>query len=553
MTIASLLALCASIAYISIGIYAVRACYKSISSKIFLFFSIVLGLWALSYFELSFFPDGLYRLLWFCIAAAGWTLLPAALLHYSLSLKDDLRSGEPVFFLSYLPACLFIYGGLADKSASPIGLVNGGFAWGAGPANDPVWFWSFSFYFAAYIIASALLLFISFNIRLPRNKVLYARMASLSALPVFALAVATDVAQPHMNLQFFPSISPLFIMPWFMLIQYAESRPKTSDLSPLLATRDIINRMNDLLIIADNDGKISHVNCRVLDLFEYEEDDLVGSHIGDLVADDEFVKKTFIKIRHNLFNRGEISLTCRMKNRNLIPLTVTGFPISSGNGQVVGVALIGCKAVSLRQEKAPVDVPGNGPDSLLSGEENSSASDEKYRNLVEQSLVGIFMIKDDKFVYANPKMAEIFGYREKEAIFNIPLLEIVVQSDRRSVAEKIRMIANGEQKSIQFTFSGKQTDGNIIDVETYVTITDHDGGKAVTGSLHEITERKLMEEAMRHEAYHDSLTSLPNRILFNDRLVTAIAKANRDKIMIAVMFLDLDRFKNVNEDRKSVV
>jgi len=56
-----------------------------------------------------------------------------------------------------------------------------------------------------------------------------------------------------------------------------------------------------------------------------------------------------------------------------------------------------------------------------------------------------------------------------------------------------------------------------------------------------------MEEAMRHEAYHDSLTSLPNRILFNDRLVTAIAKANRDKIMIAVMFLDLDRFKNVND------
>ena len=99
MTIASLLALCASIAYISIGIYAVRACYKSISSKIFLFFSIVLGLWALSYFELSFFPDGLYRLLWFCIAAAGWTLLPAALQHYSLSLKDDLRSGEPVFFM----------------------------------------------------------------------------------------------------------------------------------------------------------------------------------------------------------------------------------------------------------------------------------------------------------------------------------------------------------------------------------------------------------------------------------------------------------------------
>ena len=149
MTIASLLAFCAFIAYTSIGIYTVRACHKSISSKIFLFFSIVLGLWALAYFELSVSPDGPYRLLWFCIAAVGWTLLPTALIHYSLSLKDDLRSGEPLFFLSYLPACFFIYKGLSDKSALPTGLVNEGFAWGALPANEPVWFWSFTFYFAA--------------------------------------------------------------------------------------------------------------------------------------------------------------------------------------------------------------------------------------------------------------------------------------------------------------------------------------------------------------------------------------------------------------------
>jgi len=306
--------------------------------------------------------------------------------------------------------------------------------------------------------------------------------------------------------------------------------------------------MNDLLIIADNDGKIRHVNSRVLDLFEYEEEDLAGSHIGDLVADEEFVRKTFIKIRHKLFHRGEISLTCRMKNSNLIPLTVTGFPVSDGNGQVVGVALVGCKAVSLRQEMEPVGEPGNGAaEDPLSGKGEFKAADEKFRSLVEQSLVGIFMVRDDKFMYVNPKMAEIFGYCQEELTCNIPLLDIIDQRDRIRVAEKIEMIASGEKKSLQFTFSGRQKDGSIIDVETYGTITDYDGGKAVIGSLHEITERKLMEEAIRHQAYHDSLTSLPNRILFNDRLVTAIAKAHRDKLKLAVMFLDLDRFKNIND------
>jgi diguanylate cyclase (GGDEF)-like protein len=57
----------------------------------------------------------------------------------------------------------------------------------------------------------------------------------------------------------------------------------------------------------------------------------------------------------------------------------------------------------------------------------------------------------------------------------------------------------------------------------------------------------MMEEAMRHAALHDPLTSLPNRVLFSDRVDMAISKAGREKAMAAVMFLDLDRFKNVND------
>lgn len=63
----------------------------------------------------------------------------------------------------------------------------------------------------------------------------------------------------------------------------------------------------------------------------------------------------------------------------------------------------------------------------------------------------------------------------------------------------------------------------------------------------DVTERKWMEEKIKHMAFHDSLTSLPNRILFNDRLTLALAHAHRNKEMLAVLFLDLDRFKSIND------
>ncbi|GAB4256393.1 EAL domain-containing protein [Thermincola ferriacetica] len=65
--------------------------------------------------------------------------------------------------------------------------------------------------------------------------------------------------------------------------------------------------------------------------------------------------------------------------------------------------------------------------------------------------------------------------------------------------------------------------------------------------FYDITERKMAEEAIKHQAYHDPLTGLPNRILFKDRLTQTLAQAKRSKQMLALMFLDLDRFKNIND------
>ncbi len=65
--------------------------------------------------------------------------------------------------------------------------------------------------------------------------------------------------------------------------------------------------------------------------------------------------------------------------------------------------------------------------------------------------------------------------------------------------------------------------------------------------LHDVTARAVSEMQMKHQAYHDVLTDLPNRIMFEDRLQQALAQARRDGTLLALMFLDLDNFKCIND------
>jgi diguanylate cyclase (GGDEF)-like protein len=74
-----------------------------------------------------------------------------------------------------------------------------------------------------------------------------------------------------------------------------------------------------------------------------------------------------------------------------------------------------------------------------------------------------------------------------------------------------------------------------------------EGTQRIEGTIIDITDRKKIEEQILHQAYHDALTGLPNRVLFFDRLSLAIVQARRDLRQGAVIFLDLDRFKQVND------
>src|SRR6266498_4273990 len=84
-------------------------------------------------------------------------------------------------------------------------------------------------------------------------------------------------------------------------------------------------------------------------------------------------------------------------------------------------------------------------------------------------------------------------------------------------------------------------------LENATLVEGPDGDRSVIeGTIIDITERKRAEEQVKHLAFHDALTGLPNRLLFNDRLSIALAQARRSGEKLVTLFLDLDRFKVIN-------
>jgi diguanylate cyclase (GGDEF)-like protein/PAS domain S-box-containing protein len=183
-------------------------------------------------------------------------------------------------------------------------------------------------------------------------------------------------------------------------------------------------------------------------------------------------------------------------------------------------------------------------------------SERRYRSVVEGVQEVIFQTDGDgRWTFLNPAWTEITGYSTEESL-GLSLYDVAHQDDREWLLGQYGKLISGETPSFQVEVRIITNDGETRWLETRARLTD---ARAVTmagisGTLTDITERKRAEEALkesqeryRHLAMHDPLTSLPNRALFFDRLESAMTTRERRGNGIAVLFIDLDGFKLVND------
>ncbi|HEY0488531.1 MAG TPA: EAL domain-containing protein [Telluria sp.] len=149
-----------------------------------------------------------------------------------------------------------------------------------------------------------------------------------------------------------------------------------------------------------------------------------------------------------------------------------------------------------------------------------------FRMLVERLPEAIWINIGGTVVYANPAAQRLFGARTFEH----------------------QLGGDGLPGEAPFTPRQlRRADGALVEVEYYASAIRFEGLDAVMNVAHDVTERRRHEEAIEHQATHDLLTGLPNRALFLDRLALAVRRAERHRGRLAVMFVDLDKFKNVND------
>jgi diguanylate cyclase (GGDEF)-like protein/PAS domain S-box-containing protein len=176
-------------------------------------------------------------------------------------------------------------------------------------------------------------------------------------------------------------------------------------------------------------------------------------------------------------------------------------------------------------------------------------SEELFRSYLEHAPDGIYMSDlEGNFLYGNSKCEEMIGYRREELIGK-NLLELNILPGKYLDKAAQLLQANIEGKSTgpdEFDLITKE--GRLIPVEINTGVVQRMGQVIVLASVRDITERKQTDEKIQQMAYHDSLTGLPNRKLFSDRLAIALAHAQRNQKGVAVTMLDLDNFKNVNDN-----
>ena len=169
--------------------------------------------------------------------------------------------------------------------------------------------------------------------------------------------------------------------------------------------------------------------------------------------------------------------------------------------------------------------------------------EERYRLLFERNLAGVFRTTiDGRILDCNDALARLFGYRDKNELLQQPAEAVYFDpTDRQAVLDNLR--EHGSLSNIETRM--RRADGRELWVLENVTLIEARG--EMEGTIIDITERKTAQEQIEYQAFHDVLTALPNRRLFRDRIGVALAHARRQRRGIAVMFLDLDQFKLVND------
>jgi len=298
--------------------------------------------------------------------------------------------------------------------------------------------------------------------------------------------------------------------------------------------RSILEEMDETYYEVDLRGHYTFVNDAICRNTGYSREQLIGNSFR-MTTFAEDIDKTF-KVFNEMYRTGEPVKGLRnryiAKGGEIRWVELSAFPIRNEKGEIIGFRGVGEDIT--RSVKA---------------EEALRRSEERYRTLLEEMDEAYYEVDlRGNFTFCNDALCRLLGY-SREELMGLNYRAYTPKEDWDNVYRAYNSVYRTGTTLRWYPMTQLTKDGRAIFVENSVLPLRDEKGEIIgfRGLSRDVTERKVLEQRLAEMATHDPLTGLPNRILFDDRLNVGLAQAQRNGSRLAVMMLDLDWFKRVND------
>lgn len=297
----------------------------------------------------------------------------------------------------------------------------------------------------------------------------------------------------------------------------------------------LLGAVGQAVIATDLQGRITYWNQAAEKLYGWPADEVMGRFIIEVTPSEELkdrAEEIMSELRAGKSWSGEFLL--QRRDGTLFPALVTDTPVQDERRKLVGIIGVSTDITERKRD-----------------EEALRESEARHFAVVNLAFDAIVTMTSDGNIEAfNEEAENVFGYETAEVVgqpVTVLMPERFREKHRAGLSHYLKGGASRFIGQRRIELTGQRKDGVEFPLELSLAEVRGGGNPLFTAILRDITERKRAEERLRYQAFHDSLTNLANRQLFVDRLERALARAERLESIVAVLFMDLDNFKNVND------
>lgn len=298
--------------------------------------------------------------------------------------------------------------------------------------------------------------------------------------------------------------------------------------------RELVNEAASIILRWDTNGIVTFFNEYAQNFFGFREHEIVGRSImGTIVPEQEITGRDLVQLMQEISldpSKFEYNENENIKrNGERVWLAWKNKSVFSSSGKLVEVLSVGIDITARKR-----------------AEEALQEREQHFRALFEQAPDLVYITDyDGNFLDVNRQFCNELGY-SREA-----LLDLTVATVDRKYRQRERNAGfikrRTEADFVTYETYFKRQDDSVLPVEVRLSSIYLDGRACLLAFGRNLTERRDAEARIRELAYHDPLTGLANRTLFRDRLEHAIAQAHRNQQLLGLLYLDLNRFKLIND------